>query len=102
MEIMKPFRNRIDELDDKIVDLLAARTDIIREVGQFKFENNIPAVLPSRIDEVKERVAARAENKEFNADLIRQIYSTLIGYSCNLEEEILQNLSEENKTAAGQ
>ena len=55
MEIMKPFRQRIDALDDQIIDLLIARSAIIREVGHFKFENDIPAVLPDRIAEVRER-----------------------------------------------
>ena len=97
MNILQDFRNRIDELDEKIVDLLAARTDIIREVGQFKFENDIPAVLPNRIDEVRELAAARAERQGLDPDLIRNLYRMLIEYSCDLEEEIKQELVKKNK-----
>ncbi len=92
MEIMKPFRQRIDALDDQIIDLLIARTEIIREVGHFKFENDIPAVLPDRVIEVRERAAARAAAKGLDADLVRQLYTTIIGYSCDLEEEIKAEL----------
>ncbi|HEY0901856.1 MAG TPA: chorismate mutase, partial [Micavibrio sp.] len=53
MEIMKPFRQRIDALDDQIIDLLIARTEIIREVGHFKFAHDIPAVLADRVIEVR-------------------------------------------------
>ncbi len=88
MEVMKPFRARIDALDDQIIDLLIERTDIIREVGNFKFENDIPAVLPDRVDEVRERAAERAAAKGLDRDLVRKLYQTLIDYSCNLEEEI--------------
>lgn len=97
MNVLKDFRNRIDELDEKIVDLLAARTDIIREVGQFKFENDIPAVLQNRIDEVRENAAARAARKGLDPDLIRHLYRLLIEYSCDLEEEIKQELVNKNK-----
>lgn len=101
MEIMKPFRQRIDALDDQIIDLLIARTGIIREVGHFKFENDIPAVLPDRVIEVRERAAARAAAKGLDADLVRQLYTTIIGYSCDLEEKIKEELLAKKRAANG-
>lgn len=101
MKMMKPFRDRIDELDDQIVDLLTARTNIIREVGQFKFDNNIPCLLPDRIEAVKNRVCARAEDKDLDSELVRRLYSILIDYSCDLEEDIKQELIRKNKKATG-
>lgn len=101
MEIMKPFRKRIDALDDQIIDLLIARTEIIREVGHFKFENDIPAVLPDRVIEVRERAAERAAARGLDADLVRKLYTTIIGYSCDLEEEIKADLAAKKKVARG-
>ncbi|MBI2233941.1 MAG: chorismate mutase [Micavibrio aeruginosavorus] len=88
MEILKPYRVRIDALDDRIVDLLIERIGIIREVGHLKARENIPAVLPDRVVEVRERAATRAAIKGLDPDLVRQLYTILIDYSCNLEEEI--------------
>jgi len=102
MEILKPYRKRINEIDDRIVDLLAERTAIIREVGQFKYDHDIPAVLQDRVDEVRERAAARALAKGLDAALVRRLYRILIDYSCNLEEEIKQGLSRRRKKAAGE
>ena len=101
MEIMKPFRRRIDALDDQIIDLLIERTGIIREVGHFKFENDIPAVLPDRVSEVRERAAERAAAKGLDADLVRQLYTIIIGYSCDLEEEIKGQLAADKKAVHG-
>lgn len=101
MEIMKPFRQRIDELDDKIIDLLVERIGIIREVGHFKFENNIPAVLPDRVIEVRERAAGRAAAKGLDAELVRQLYGIIIGYSCDLEETIKAELAAKKKAVNG-
>ncbi len=101
MEIMKPFRRRIDALDDQIIDLLIERTGIIREVGHFKFENDIPAVLQDRVIEVRERAAERAAAKGLDADLVRQLYTIIIGYSCDLEEEIKGQLAADKKAVRG-
>ena len=101
MEIMKPFRARIDALDDQIIDLLIVRTNIIREVGHFKFENNIPAVLPDRVTEVRERAAERAAAKGLDRELVRRLYQTIIDYSCDLEETIKDDLARQATKAAG-
>jgi chorismate mutase len=89
-ELLKPYRARIDALDDKLVDLLVERFDIIREVGHMKEEQGIEPVLQDRVDEVRERAASRAAAKSPDGDFVRKIYAQLIDYSCNLEETIKQ------------
>ena len=93
MEILRPYRKNIDDLDDRIVDLLVKRMEIIREVGHLKFRENIPAFLQDRVDEVRERAATRAEEKDLDPDLVRQIYTILIDYSCELEDIIKEDLA---------
>jgi len=88
MEILKPYRARIDALDDRIVDLLVERAGIIEEVGHLKKRENIPPILQDRVDEVRERNAARAEAKGLDPDIVRRLYALLIEWSCNLEETI--------------
>jgi len=87
MEILKPYRARIDALDDRIVDLLVERIGIIREVGDLKAREGIPATLPDRVDQVRERNAARTAAKGLDPDLVRALYTMLITYSCDLEEQ---------------
>jgi chorismate mutase len=93
MEILKPYRARIDAIDDQIVDLLVRRIGVIREVAQLKYDNDIPAVLQDRVDQVRERNADRAAARGIDADLVRQLYARLIDFSCNLEEEIKGELA---------
>lgn len=100
MEILKPYRKRIDDLDDRIIDLLVERTGIIREVGLLKYNEDIPATLPDRVAEVRERAAARAEAKGLAPDLIRRLYTILIEYSCNLEDVIKEDLDQARKSRA--
>lgn len=88
MEILKPYRARIDAVDDKIIDLLVERTGIIREVGHMKAREGIPAVLPDRVIEVRERCVDRAVAKGLDGELVRGLYARIIQYSCDLEEDI--------------
>lgn len=90
MKLLEPYRKRIDDLDDQIVDLLAARLQIIHEVAALKEENNIPAVLQDRVDEVINRCAARASAKGMDQNLARELYTKIVKHCCDLEERIMK------------
>ena len=92
MEILKPYRKRLDDLDDRIIDLLVERTGIIEEVGHLKAREGLPAVLPDRVEEVRERCVDRAREKGLSPELVRELYTRIIDFSCNFEEEIKQDL----------
>lgn len=89
MEILKPYRKRIDALDRQIIDLLRARYDVIEEVGHLKARESIDSVLQDRVDEVRENAASMAAECGLDEDFIRRLYAQLIEHSCNLEEEII-------------
>jgi chorismate mutase len=85
-EILKPFRDRIDALDDKIVDLLIERYDVVREVAKVKGDHNIPTVAEERIKEVINRVGDRAGEK--NEDIVCEIYALMIAIAHDVEDEV--------------
>ena len=87
MEVLKPYREKIDRIDDAIVDLLAERMQIIDEVAALKADREIPAVLEDRVAEVRERCAARAAEKGMDPELIRRLYTVLVGWCCETEEQ---------------
>lgn len=96
-EILGPYRKRIDELDDQIVDLLITRTKVIRDVGYLKAEKGIHPVLQDRVEEVRNRCAERVREKDgeefgLDADLVYDLYTNIIKFSCNLEEKIKASL----------
>ncbi len=91
MEKLKPYRARLDALDDKIVDLLKERFDIIREVGAMKARENIPAVIEDRVRAVIDRAGARGGRDE---NEIREIYTLLVTIACAMEEKIIADHTE--------
>ena len=86
--ILKPFRIKIDALDDQIVDLLVQRENIIRDVSNVKYDKNVPAVLQKRVDEVINRTTARAIEQGMDGDYVSEIYTKIVIKSCVLENEI--------------
>ena len=89
MEALKEQRARIDALDDKIVDLLAERMDIVREVGAIKAKNSITLIQTDRVNEVRERCAERGAKKGLNPELIRRIYNEIIDEAHQMEQLII-------------
>ncbi len=90
MKILKPYRDRIDEIDAQLIDLLRQRYDVIDEVAVLKLREGIDAVLQDRVDEVRENAVARAVEKGLDADFIRTLWAQLIDDSCQREEAYMQ------------
>ena len=57
MEALSRFREKLNGLDEQLVDLLGKRFKIIREVGHFKKANTIPMMQSKRVEKVKDRCA---------------------------------------------
>ncbi|PZO88535.1 MAG: chorismate mutase [Micavibrio aeruginosavorus] len=88
MERLKPYRAKIDALDDQIVDLLIARMDIVREVGEVKAREQIATVQEDRVVEVRERCAERGAKKGLNPGMVRKIYTIIIDEAHEIEQAI--------------
>lgn len=88
-DVMADIRDRIDDLDARIVSLFVARKNLIQEAAYRKMEYDVPSVLRDRIDFVRERAAGLAEAEGLDADLVRRIYQMMIEYSCDLEDDIM-------------
>jgi len=86
-KILAPYREKIDRIDDAIVDLLVERERVIRKVAALKAEKNIPPVLPERVDEVRERNKARAISHGMDGHYVEEIFRKTIDLSCDIEHQ---------------
>ncbi len=87
MTDLAQLRARIDAVDDAIVDLLARRFALCREVAEHKQKHGIPVVLPERIEAVKRRCAERAAARNVDPAFVSQLYDRIIGETCRVETE---------------
>jgi len=64
---LKGFREKIDAVDDQIVELLAERAGYVKEVGKRKKAAKLPEFRPEREVEIIERMCEK--NKLLNSGL---------------------------------
>ena len=73
------LRGKIDEIDDELVKLFAARMDIAAQIADYKKENNLPIYVPAREREKLMDVAQKAGPEM--ANYTRVLYSMLFELS---------------------
>lgn len=94
MEILKSQRIEIDRIDDEIMHLLGKRYDIVREVAKIKHANNLPAILPDRVEEVKDRNAETGKKYNLNPEFIKDLFQSMIDEACRMEDKIMEKIND--------
>ncbi|MFZ5988327.1 MAG: chorismate mutase [Bacillota bacterium] len=84
-------RAKLDEIDFEIIDILARRYSIIREIGEFKKRNKIDVMQHDRVKKILERCSEEGAKYNLSKDFIKKLFSLLIEESCLIEEEIIKN-----------
>jgi chorismate mutase len=87
--ILKDIRERIDDLDEQIVDLLAEREQVIYEAAELKKEHNLRLLQTDRVGEVRDRVGQMAVGHGMDPHVVRAIYTLLMGRSHEIEGSIM-------------
>ena len=84
------LRREIDEIDERIMELISKRMSISREIGNFKKENNIPVLQPSRYHKMVTRRVAQASELMIDSDFIKLVLEAIH------EESVRQQLEHFN------
>jgi len=80
-------RQRIEQLDREIIDLLAKRVALSKEIGAMKRVAGLPTLDPAREAEVIRRAAALARDASLNDEKVRDIFWHVIGLSRGAQTE---------------
>jgi len=89
---LEEVRVEIDSLDDKIVELIGARNNYIKQAAKFK--NTTEEVkAPARIDEIIARVRHQALTMGMSANLLEEIYTIMINEMVETEIAEFRNSS---------
>ncbi len=59
------YREKIDEIDSKIIELYEKRMDIIKKVNEYKLKNNIPTFDSSRENTMLEKNLLKIKNNQY-------------------------------------
>jgi chorismate mutase len=86
---LEPFRHRLDELDEQIVELLGQRFEVCREVALHKRQHKIPMMQPERVREVRARYVGRGERRGLPEGFAAELFEVLIAATCKMEDELI-------------
>ena len=76
-EGLRILRSQIDELDNNLMELLARRLRICREIGTFKKEHNMTVLQAGRYNEILQKRGAQASLCGMDAEFAARIFELI-------------------------
>lgn len=88
-ESLTELRAQIDKLDDKLLELLARRMRVSRDIGQYKKEHDMPVLQAKRYEDLLSRRAAEAERLGMDSEFMRTVLQVIHEESIRQQMEVL-------------
>lgn len=88
-EGISQLRHQIDDLDNQLMDLLAKRMRVCREIGQYKKEHNMTVLQSARYNEILEKRGAQGALCGMDAEFVAHVYELIHGESVRQQIEIV-------------
>ena len=88
--LLKESRNRIDEIDNELFDLICQRTSIEKDVALAKDYLGLPVYDKSREEAIHAKLEKLSEENDIDINIINQIVDMLTILNKNEQNEILR------------
>ena len=88
-ENLSQLRKQIDECDDNIIQELAKRMRVAREIGTYKKEHGITVLQRGRYNEILEKRGAQGEQCGMGAEFMKTIFEAIHEESVRQQMEII-------------
>ena len=82
-------RREIDDIDEEIIQLIARRMRLVREIGAVKKEKNIALLQPERFRALREALHVRGEHNELSTEFIALLSEAMHQESINQQEVVV-------------
>jgi len=87
-ENLVTLRKQIDELDNDLLELLARRMQISKEIGLYKKAQNMPILQAKRYEEILEKRIKQADEMGINGEFMKTILVAIHEESVRLQLEL--------------
>jgi chorismate mutase len=84
------WRNRIDEIDRQLAELLSERSRCVIEIGKIKRQQQLPVYDPEREKEIFERIT-RNNRGPLENDALRRLFERILDESRRVERIVLED-----------
>ena len=88
-EGISQLRKQIDDLDNQLMELLAKRMRVCREIGQYKKEHNMTVLQAARYNEVLEKRGAQGALCGMDAQFVAKVFEGIHEESVRQQIEII-------------
>ena len=85
------LRKQINFIDDELINILASRMKIAREIGKFKKENNITILQNKRWNEILDKYVNRGMEHGLSEKFIKNFITSVHDESISQQEQIMMN-----------
>jgi len=83
------LRKQIDELDNQLMELLAKRMRVCREIGQYKKEHNMTVLQTSRYNEILDKRGAQGSLCGMDPEFVKKVFEAVHEESVRQQIEIV-------------
>lgn len=83
------LRNRIDAIDAELLETLASRIEIVKQIGKYKRENNVTALQINRWSQLMENRVTLGKKLEINETFVKILFQLIHEDSVRMQTEIM-------------
>ena len=83
------LRGQIDELDNQLMELLAKRMEVCREIGHYKKEHNMTVLQASRYNEILEKRGVQGSLTGMAPEFVAKVFESIHEESVRQQIEIV-------------
>ena len=85
---LKIHRQKIDSLDNQLLKIIGLREQIVKEVGIYKAQNNVPPLQAARFQQILEKNIALGKQMGLSAEFITELMNAIHKESLRIEEAV--------------
>lgn len=85
---LQALRNKIDNIDNELLNLLAKRKQTVQKICRIKHANNLPLLDKKRQSEVMHSMISKAQFLRLSPSFIRKLYDVIHEYSVGFQKSI--------------
>lgn len=94
---LEALREKIDHIDQELIETLSTRMKMIEKIGDYKKENHVTVFQLERWDEIMQTRPEWARLALLSPDFIRELYKIIHDESIRIQTEIMNKTSEPEK-----
>ena len=83
------LRSRIDTIDAELLEMLSSRVAIVKQIGEYKKENNVTALQIDRWSQLMENRVSLGKKLELSESFVKVLFQLIHEDSVRMQTEIM-------------